>query len=61
MKSLEGIKVFYVPMTLCTSAVGGGGCHHILGTVNFEEQRVKRCMIATEANVNKTIWREGSK
>ena len=42
MKSVEGIKVLYVPMTILgTNAVGGGGSHHILGTVNFEEKRVK--------------------
>ena len=41
MKSLKGIKVLYVPMTLGTSAVGGGGSHHMLCAVNFDEKKVK--------------------
>ena len=41
MKSFKGIKVLYVPMTLGTSAVGGGGSHHMLCAVNFDEKKVK--------------------
>ena len=41
MKSLDGLKVLYVPMTLGTSAVGGRGSHHMLCTVNFMEKKVR--------------------
>ena len=41
MKSLEGIKVLYVPMTIGTRAKGGGGSHHMLCTVDFTEKQVK--------------------